>query len=42
VGAIRCSTPTLLARAGKVAQIGSAAVTIAEALLHQNFLQIDV
>ena len=42
--AIRCSTPTLLARAGKVAQNSSAAVTIAEALpgVHQNFLQIDV
>jgi hypothetical protein len=34
----------LLARAGQVAQIGSAAVTIAERFsgLHQNFLQIDV
>jgi hypothetical protein len=37
-------TQLLLVRAGKVAQIGSAAVTIAEALLrsHQNFLPIDV
>jgi hypothetical protein len=35
--AIRCSTPTfVLARAGKVAQIGSAAVTIAEALVRSS------